>query len=347
MPIRNTLIIALSFFISTKISAQATAQESMAENVKITGGGTFFKPKIMPSLSKLALAQVTVDFKTVSTKAVTKVEKKQGLFGKQAGSAATASITAYLETTDGELESKDYQELADQFYAYFQRKLKENGIDTVAWDKILQSDIYKDSEKDKSDNEEEKAKGNAWVSYSAHQGSEIFNGSTAFGFGKMKKAGKLCEEADAPAGFIHVTLDFAELNVDVSIRSNAYQSTWTPNATNTTTFNSSSSVAAFMKVASFPETGKFSSLLNEKMQMENVTLNGPVPAGLDYATEMVKDPSRAEKRSQFFRVSLSKKMESTPVVISTTKEKYKAAARQALERYADTFIAKALVMKKG
>lgn len=347
MTIKNILTIALSIFIAKGINAQTDEQKQMAEAIKITGGGTFFKPKIMPSLSKLALAQVTVNFKTVSTKSVTKVEKKQGIFGKQVGSAATASITSYLETTDGELDEKDYQEVVNHFYSYFQRKLKENNIDTVGWDKISATDFYKDGDKEKDDNEEEKAKGNSWISHSAHNGNELFNGKTGFAFMKGKKAGKMCEEVDAPVAFIHTTVDFADLDVDVNIKSNAYKSTWTPNATNTTSFDSKSKVSAIMKISSMIESGNYlSMLINEKMHQENITLNESVPSDADYATEMVKDPSRAEKRSKVFRVSLSKKMESTPVVISTTKEKYKAAAKQALERYADTFIAKALVLKK-
>lgn len=38
-------------------------------------------------------------------------------------------------------------------------------------------------------------------------------------------------------------------------------------------------------------------------------------------------------------------MESAPVIISTTISNYKAAAKKALERYADAIIAKAIVMK--
>jgi hypothetical protein len=347
MTIKHTLIIALSLFTITA-AAQVTEQEkAMATGINITGGGTFFKPKIMPNLTSLALAQVTVDFKTVSTKAVTQVEKKQGLFGKTPGSAATASVTAYLETSDGEMEAADYQELTNHFYQYFQRRLKESGVDTVGWEKITATDLYKDGEKSNDDNEEEKAKGNAWGTYSANNGNEMFNGKTGFAFTKGKKAGRMCDDVGAPVAFIYVTVDFAELNADVSIKSNAYKSTWTPNATNTTSFNSNTSVSASMRVACFPEAVKFSMLTNEKLHQENIGLVGPVKADVDYATEMVKDPSRAEKRSKFFRVSLSKKMESTPIVITTTKEKYKAAAKKGLEGYVEVFIAKAKVMKKG
>jgi hypothetical protein len=346
MTLKHSLTIALSLFTLTTTQAQTDEEKNMAEAIKLTGGGTFFKPKIMPNLTSLALAQVTVDFKTVSTKAVTQVEKKQGLFGKAAGSAATASVTAYLETSDGEMEAADYQELTNHFYQYFQRRLKESGVDTVAWDKITATDLYKDGEKSNDENEEEKAKGNAWVTYSANSGNEMFNGKTGFAFGKAKKAGRMCDDVGTPIAFIHVALDFAELNAEVNIKSSAYKSVWTPNTTNTTSFNSSTSVSAFMRIASFPETLKFSMLMNEKMHAENVTLTEAINANSDYATEMVKDPSRAEKRSKFFRVSLSKKMESTPVVITTTKEKYKAAAKKGLENYVEVFIAKAKVLKK-
>lgn len=339
---KHNLFIVCSFLISA-VNAQVTDQQkAMAENIKITGGGTFFKPRIMPNLTSLALAQVTVDFKTMSTKAVTKQEKKMTIFGKTPGKAATATVTAYLETTDGELGANDYQEIVNHFYHYFQQKLKESGVDTVGWDKITATDIYKEAAK--PNNEIENDKSNAWVSYTANSGNEISNGYPAFGFGKQKAIGRTCKEFNAPVAFIYTTVDFAAIDVDVDVRS-GYKSTWTPNASQTTTMKSKTNVSAFMKVSGSQEAPLYSTLMNDKLQAENVTVANHIPAEIDFATGLTEDPSRVEKQSKLFHVSFSKKMESAPVIISTTKEKYKTAAKKALENYVDTFIAKVVVMK--
>lgn len=341
---KKILPVLFLFFASALYISAAAQDGGIADRLKITGGGTFFKPKIMPNLTSLALAQVTVDFKTMSTKSVTKREKKSFGFGKTPGKAATASVTAYLETTDGDLEAKDYQEIVDHFYSYFQHKLKENGIDTVSWDAITGTEMYKDAEP--TNNAMKSEGGNAWVSYSAHNGNEISNGNPTFGFGKQKKIGRTSEDLNAPVAFIYTSIDFAAIDVDVDVRS-GYKSTWTPNASQTTTMKSETKVSALMRVGSMQENFSYSTLMNEKLNAENVNVETGILAEMDYATGLAEDPDRVKKKSKIFSVALSKKMESNPVVISTTKEKYKAAAKKALENFADTFIAKAKVMKKG
>lgn len=109
---------------------------------------------------------------------------------------------------------------------------------------------------------------------------------------------------------------------------------------------SETKVRAFMKIPALTDRLEYSFLITEKQAAESISIGAELPAETDYATSLAEDAERATKRSKFFSVSLSKKMESDPVVISTTREKYKAAAKKALEKYADAFIAKIKQMKK-
>ena len=332
----------------TLLKAQPSEQDKKdAEALEIYVGGTFGKPKIMPNLTKLALVQVTVSYKQASTVSVTKVEKKRTLFGQAQGKAATASVTAYLETTDTELTADDYQSITDHFYNYFQKALKANGVDTVGWDKVVAGELYKDGKEEKVDaNEQEKDGGQWWTSSNAHHGNVMFSGTNYFAFGKAKKAARFAEELDAPLAFINVTVDFADIQAQVDVKTTGYKSTWTPSYNTigqSTKASSKTSVAAFMKVSA---NGGQNLLWNQKSHQEIISVVRDIAAEMNYADALTEDEERAKKRSKLFSISFSKKLESTPVVITTTKEKYIAAAKRALENYADAFIAKAKVVKK-
>lgn len=317
-------------------------EKKLAEAISIEAGGSFAKPKIAPKMSKVAIVQVSVDFKQMTTKSISKTEKKAGVFGKTPGKSATASVSAYLETTDAELSAADYQSITNHFYYYLQKRLKENGIDTVAWSTVSNTEFFRENENEKAEGDkEENNKGNWWVSHNAFGGGTMYSGKGGFAFLKLKKVAKMCEAVDAPVLFVHTTVDFAEIDVDVNVQSGGYQSTWTPGSSSTTTtMKSKTAVAAVMKIPDISERAEYSMLCNDKTQAENISVKSDLPAEVNYATGLAEDPAKAEKRSEFFHVSLSKKMESDPVVISTTKEQYVSAAKKALEQYADAFVAK-------
>jgi hypothetical protein len=293
-------------------------------------GGSFAKPKIIPKLEKLGIAQITVNYKLTSTVKTIGGEKSTGAM-------AGAKISAYLQTSDGDLTENDFQEVTNHFYSYFQKQLKSNGIDTIGWNAISATDFYKniDDEKDKSKQE---ASENVWVTHTAHNGKVLYGGNIAFAFGKIKKATKFCEQIAAPAGFFNLTVDFADVMVNVDINT-AGSGLYFPK-TRTTKFKSA--VKADMKVIpSHP--GDFSLFWNEKTQSETLILKKDIEAGIAYHENISEDVSKA-------RTGLAKQFsfrkEMTPVLIETTREKYKAAAKKALEKYADAFIAKAKEVKK-
>lgn len=76
MDMKKLLLLVFVVF-AVKTNAQTEEQKNLAKAVNITGGGTFFKPKIMKELNALALAQVMVDFKNISSKSITEREKRE------------------------------------------------------------------------------------------------------------------------------------------------------------------------------------------------------------------------------------------------------------------------------
>ena len=87
--------------------------------------------------------------------------------------------------------------------------------------------------------------------------------------------------------------------------------------------------------------GNNSLFWNEKSQSESLWLRKDIEAGIKYAEAANEDASKLKNNGWAFR------KEMTPVVIETTREKYKAAAKKALEKYADAFIAKTKEGKKN
>ena len=309
----------------------AYAQSSEADKLEIMVGGSFAKPKIIPKLNKLALAQLSVSYKLTTTAKTIGKEKSTGAM-------AGAELTAYLETTDGELTEADFQEVTDYFYRYFQKKLKENGIDTVAWSTIAATDFYKNG----AGNLDVKAEkgGNVWVTSTANKGNILYGGNIPFAFGKIKKASKFSEQVGAPAGYFHVTVDFAEVLVNVNIKTSGggYDNAFDGFALQKTrSFKYDAKAKADMKVV--PTNLGMTLFWNEKDQGESLVVKGALQSGEKYEDNISQDQARIKSKAFAFNKTM------VPVVIETTRDKYKAAAKKALEKYAEAFIAKAIAVK--
>lgn len=139
----KTLLLAVLFITYQAKAQNADMEKALADAIDIQVGGTFGKPRVSPKVEKLGIAQVSIKFKTVSTAKLNISAKKQGLLGKSSAGSRTASSTAFLNFSDQEMGPQDYQEITNHFYYTLQRKLKENGIDTVAWSNIESTDFLK------------------------------------------------------------------------------------------------------------------------------------------------------------------------------------------------------------
>jgi hypothetical protein len=322
---KKSLILSMIFLVLCYV---AVAQKGDAEIFTIAVGGTFAKPKIIPALDKLALAQIRVQYLLTTTTRTIGQEKSTG-------QVAGAKLTAFLETTDGKLTDEDFQEITDHFYVYFQQKLKASGIVTVDWNAITATDFYADGvEKPAAKPDTET---NASFVSTAYKGNTLYRGAIAFAFGKINKASTFCKKLDAPAAFFNLTVDFADVMLDVDIKTQTSGGLY--NVPTSRTWKYNSAVKAEMSVIP-SDLGSLTLFWNEKSQSESLMLKKDIKADVTYHTEMSQDPSRMKNSLWAFRKEMN------PVVIETTRDKYKAAAKKALENYADAFVTMQQEVKK-
>ncbi len=345
------------FFLVSVCSIQASwsqDEKTVDETLKMYVGGTFGKAKMFGKLEKLALAQTSIYFKTATTREI--IENERGAFGgrKSGGGSVAGRITAYLQTTDGDLTDADFQEIADSFYAYLSAKLNASGISTVDWNDITGNSFYKEQgiELDdiKKDMSEMKKKGQVYSHINANKGNTLWRYSITggispgFAFGKAKKAARFSEDVKGDLSFMHLVVDFADIMLDGDVKTGTsynYGADGMTRITKNKKWKMDASVGANVKVAA--NTG-MSMFYNEKNQTESMGIARDVSSGVQFASSVAEDPDK-EKLGNKDNI-FAKDFNMTPVVISTTKSKYKAAAMKALYNYADIFVAKIRYSKK-
>ncbi len=331
MKIIILLATAATFALSTPLLAQKNQETPDAARFK------WEQSKLIPKLKKLAITQLTVNYKLTTTAKT--VAKEKG-----SGKIAGARVTAYLETTDGDLTNEDFQELTDHFYAYFQKKLKENGIDTVGWAQVTASDFYQkiSADEEKADDTEKESGGNKWVVSTAHKGKIVHSGMTGFAGGKGTRSVEFVKEFDCMAASFKVNVDFADVVLDLDLktteRKDVYGGWYIPATTKkkyTWAINPQFQVGNQDKQLSYA--------WGTKGWPEFLYQWTDVPSPMAYATSMTEDVSKARSglAKQF---AFSKEL--TPVLIQTTRSNYKAAATHAIEKWVDAFVARAVQMRK-
>jgi len=282
------------------------------------------KSKLIPKMQRLALAQLTVHYKLTTT-------AKTVAHEKSSGSIAGARVSAYLEFTDVEPTQADFQEITDHFYAYFQKKLKAGGIDTVGWSAITAHEFYQKVTDDEDKEEKKEQGGNEWATANAKGGKMLHNGMVGFAGAKGKRIITFTEDLDAVAGFFELTVDFADVMVNLDLKTSKNENwlytetitskkyTWAVNPE--MTVNVPENAAPFLQA--------------RKGWPEFVFQWNDIQTKARYDAVMSEDPSKARSglAKQFaFRKEL------TPVLLQTTRDKYKAAAKRACEVYADSFV---------
>lgn len=297
------------------------------------------KSKAIPKVQKLAITELTVNYKLTTTAKTVTVEDRRG--GKIAG----ARVTGFLEFTDSEPTTADFQGITDHFYRYFQKKLKESGIDTVGWDQVTASNFYQKIDREDGDKEdsEKEGGGNKWVTCTANKGKIVKKGLTGFAGGKGMRAVEFAKEFGHAATF-KVNVDFADVMVNLDVKSTDARSLgggWYSPATTSKKYTWA--VNAQMMVGDQDNKNERTFIWGRK-DMEFLFQSSDIPVEGNYAVSVTEDVSKARggvAKAFAFRKELD------PVLIQTTREKYIAAATTAVEKWVDAFCARVVEMRKG
>jgi hypothetical protein len=308
----------------------------VAQEKPAAGRFKWEQSKIIPKLKKLAITELTVNYKLTTTAKTIAQEKSSG---KIAG----ARVTAYLEFTDGDPSQDDFQGITDHFYRYFQKKLKANGIDTVGWNEVMSSDFYQKIGDDEKDDSKKEGGGNEWIVCTANKGKIVHSGQAGFAGGKGKRAADFADQFGTGASF-KVNVDFADVMVNLDIktteRKDLFGGWYYPEVTKQ---KYTWGVHAQMMVGD-QDNKQWTYIWGTKGWPEFLFQWSDIPVEGNYAASMTEDVSKARSglAKQFaFRKEL------TPVLIQTTRDKYVAAAKHAVEKWVDAFVERAVMMRKG
>jgi hypothetical protein len=317
------------------------AQKKKQEQAPPTDASRFNwdKSKLIPKLKKLAITELTVTYKLTTTAKTIAQEQRSG------GQIAGARVTGFLEFTDSEPTQADYQGITDHFYRYFQKKLKENAIDTVGWNQITASEFYQKSGGDEGDKEdaEKEGGGNKWVVCTANKGKVIHKGQAGFAGGKGKRAMEFADEFGTAASF-KVNVDFADVAVNLDIKSTDRKDVgggWYYPATTSKKYTWG--VHAQMMVGN-PESKEMTYIWGAKGWPEFLYQWNDIPVEGNYAESVTEDASKA--RGGVAKAFAFRK-EMDPVLIQTSREKYISAATNAVEKWVDAFVTRTVQMRKG
>lgn len=294
------------------------------------------RSKLIPKLKKLAITELTVTYKLTTTAKTIAQERDTR---KMAG----ARTTAYLETTDGDLTSEDFQGITNHFYRYFQKKLKENGIDTVGWNEVVASDFYQKIDSDEDKDAREKNDGNEWMVCTANKGKIVHSGQAGFAGGKGKRSVDFADQFGATAASFKVNVDFADVAVNLEVstipKKELFDGWYYPEVTKQ---KYTWGVHAQMEVGD-PENKHWTFIWGTKGWPEFLYQWSDIPVEGNYADAITEDASKA--RSGLAKAFAFRK-ELTPTLIQTTRAKYIAAAKHAVEKWSDAFVAKCVEMRK-
>ncbi|MCE7963323.1 MAG: tetratricopeptide repeat protein [Acidobacteria bacterium ACB1] len=297
------------------------------ETFKYVKAGTFGKPKVAKNAAKIALAQVRVHFKTVTS-------------ASKSANKNTADVTVYL---DSDLTTGDLQKLTNDFYTRLTSKLNAIGIETVQFDAVKQTEYYAEK---LSKQEKEKGadfdgeRGQAWVSMNAFDGPVFVRWEPEgtveiIGFGQQKKLAKTAKTTGADLMTLDVVLDFASIMLSAQVKQDRqgwfYGDPY---------FHSDYSIGGLMNV-----TKSYIYMVNEDNGFDQYMSAQPIAERIGFADKPREDPSRANYRaSQAFGDT---RHSFTPLVIPAKRDMYMMAAAKVLDRYADMLAEKFRLLRGG
>lgn len=318
--------IAFALILSSSVFGQTLAD--VADNtIGYVKASTFGKPDVAKKTGKLALSQVRVHYKIVTTRAAE--TRDNG-----------ARVTVYL---DGAMTNQDLQTLTDEFYVTLQRKLAALGIEFTPWEDIAKTEYYnnrEDATAEKNNVNADGGNGQAWVSFTANQGPIFYRWDLTKGYGellaygKMKKINKFTETLGADFASFDVVVDFTAIELATS------KDTVWQDGGKYLKYGANMNVAAMMTV---PQS--YTLLINQKNGFDQYASKLPIGQRDFFSGKPYQDESKVAYKTK--TIFGDTKFAFTPVVIEAKRELYVAAARRALELYADMFVEKMRLIRGG
>lgn len=330
MNTKKPLFLVAAILIASSSTFAQDYSQIADKTIAYIKAGTFGKPDVAKKTQKLAVSQVRVHYKTVTSRAVAE--------GKN-----SAAVTVYLD--GGDLTTGDLQKLTDEFYVILQRKLGTLGISFADWNAIAQTEYYKNREAATEEKKQVNGKaeyGQAWLSFTAFDGPVFYRyeverpaNNELLGFQKLKKIENMCETLGSEFVSFDVVLDFASilLQTDQNNVSNS-EGSWI-------NYKADYSIGGMMSV---PQSYIF--FADQKTKFDIYQSKQPVAVPVGYSTGKPSENSAlaARKTKEFFGDA---RFTFTPVVIGTNRERYLFAARRALEQYADVVAEKFRIIRAG
>jgi tetratricopeptide (TPR) repeat protein len=330
MSIYKCLLLVTILGLSITSAFGQSFQKIAEDTIQYLKAGTFGKPDVARRSNRMALAQVRVHYKMVTTSAVSTRD-------------GGAKVTVYL---DGEMTVDDMQRLTDEFYKTLQRKLGALGIQFVDWQAISATEYFKDRSEAKAQSnnvEHDAGNGQAWVSYAANKGPVFYRysvdqtrmfGNELLTAGKLKKIAKFCEALDAEFASVDAVVDFTAVDLSTS-----KDVVW-EDERKYLKYGANVNVAPLMSV---PQS--YVLLTDRKSKFDQYGSKLPIGQRDFFAEKPVHDPEKAALKTRM--IFGDRGFTFTPVVVNAKRELYISAARRALELYADMFAEKLKLIRMG
>lgn len=323
----SAALLAIIIAAAANLASAQTYSKLADDTIKYVKAGTFGKPDVAKKTEKLAIGQVRVHFKTVTSRS-------------SANGRNSADVTTYL---DSDLTTGDLEEIANEFYRSLTASLNKIGIATTSFDAVKTAEYYIDRLAKRADDKNadyDGKLGQAWVSVNAFDGPVLFRwrpqGTPEIvGFGQLKKMAKTGETAGGDLMMIDVVLDFASIMLSADIKQDRqgwfYGDPY---------FHADYSIGGLMNV---PESYIF--MVNGKNKFDTYRSEMPVAERFGFADKPREDPSKAAySTAKYFN---GERHSFTPLVITAKRDLYKLAAKKVLARYADVLAEKFRVIRNG
>ncbi|MBS1793735.1 MAG: tetratricopeptide repeat protein [Acidobacteria bacterium] len=289
--------------------------------------GTFGKPKVAKNTTRIALGQVRVHYKIITSAASAN--------GKNA-----ADVTVYL---DSDLTTQDLQSLTDEFYRLLAEKLAAAGIEVAPYKDVQATEYYLDrqqKQEDKKPQDYDGGNGQAWVSFSAFDGPVFlrwkpYGTPELIGYGKFKNLTRTSQTVNADLATFDVVVDFAAISMSAAVKQD--RKGW---LYGDPYFYADYSIGGGMSI---PQSYVY--MIDGKNNFDQYKSELPIADGAPYAEKPYEDASKtALKTQQYFG---GERHSFTPLVLPARRERYLAAARRVLALYADLFVVKLRVLRGG